>query len=330
MVSLLDIHASPQIASANSHPQLEILEAGTGHGGLTIHLARAIHAANPLRPDEKAGYSLATDDKQLRLLPHSSTITDRLYADICPLPSAMAEDQDKPTKDGESQQYRHAIIHTVDISSRNLKQARKLIREFRRGQYTNDVEFHASEVSAWIDQQMALRGKNNPEIIDKTFLSHIVLDLPKTHHHLEKAASVLHVDGRVLVFCPSITQIIACIKEIENKQLLLELDQVLEVGDGVAGGRGWDVRAVQPKAHLREEQKMQSVNPFQPDVPSTDRIQGVLGVDERSSVNKTREQDRVAATFKEEMGWEIICRPKIRAVGTGGGFVGLWRKMRRS
>ncbi|MCJ1470488.1 hypothetical protein MMC07_009134 [Pseudocyphellaria aurata] len=329
MVSLLDIHASPQIGSVKSHPELEILEAGTGHGSLTIHLARAIHAANPLWPEKKARFSLVTNDNQPPGLPHSSTITDRLYTDLPPS-TVVAEDQDNLTKDGEIQQHRHAVIHTVDISSRNLKQARKLIREFRRGQYANDVEFHASEVSAWIDQQLTLRGKHKPELIDKTFLSHIILDLPKTHQHLEKAASVLHVDGRVLVFCPSITQIIACVKEIENKQLLLELDQVLEVGDGVAGGRGWDVRAVHPKAHLREEQKRQSVNPVEPDVPATDKTQGTLGIDQRSLVNESSEQDRVAATFKEELGWEIICRPKIKAVGTGGGFMGLWRKMRRT
>lgn len=309
---------------------LEILEAGTGHGGLTIHLARAIHAANPPWPEEKGGANLVIDDEQPLLLPHSSTVTDRLDVDTHAPPSpAAAENLNSPTKDGESQLHRHAIIHTLDISLRKLKQAQKLIRDFRRGQYANDVEFHASEVSAWIDQQMILRGKNNPQITDRTFLSHIILDLPDTHHHLEKAALVLHVDGRLLMFCPSITQIITCVKEIKNKQLPLQLDQILEVGDGIAGGREWDVRPVQTRAHLREHQNMESVNPVEPDALTTDRIQGILAVHDKDSVTKARDEEAVAAIVKEEIGWTMVCRPKVMAIGTGGGFVGLWRKMRR-
>lgn len=308
---------------------LEILEAGTGHGGLTIHLARAIHAANPPRPEERNGVNLVKDDKKPLLLPHSSTVIGSIGVDTHEPPSlAVAEVQNTPIKAGESQLHRHAIIHTLDISSRNLKQARKLIGEFRRGQYANDVEFHANEVSTWIDQQMLLRGKNNPEIIETTFLSHIILDLPKTHHHLEKATSVLCVDGRLLVFCPSITQIIMCVKEIKNKQLSLELDQVLEVGDGIAGGREWDVRFVQLKASLRDEQKRKGVKPVEPDSSTADRIETILSIDDKDSVTETGDEEAVAAIVKEEKGWEMVCRPKIRAVGTGGGFVGLWRKMR--
>lgn len=308
---------------------LEILEAGTGHGGLTIHLARAIHAANPPRPEEKDRVSFVKDDKNPLLLPHSSTIIGRVGVDTHEPPSpAVAEDQNTPITGGESQLHRHAIIHTLDISSRNSKQARKLIGEFRRGLYANDVEFHANEVSTWIDEQTVLRGKKNQEITEKPFLSHIILDLPNVHHHLEKAASVLYVDGRLLVFCPSITQIITCFKEIRNKRLPLELDQVLEVGDGIAGGREWDVRFVQVKARLRDEQKRKDVNPVEPDASTADRMQTILDIDEKDSVTETRDEEAAAAIVKDEKGWEMVCRPKIKAVGTGGGFVGLWRKMR--
>ncbi|KAL6705901.1 hypothetical protein ACN47E_006361 [Coniothyrium glycines] len=48
IVSLLDIHVdTPVHAPRPQDPPLEILEAGTGHGALTLHLSRAIHAANP-------------------------------------------------------------------------------------------------------------------------------------------------------------------------------------------------------------------------------------------------------------------------------------------
>ena len=308
---------------------LEILEAGTGHGSLTIHLARAIHAANLHLPEAKDRVNLMEDDKQTPLILHSSTTTDRFDEEAL-APSSPTIADDTLTNWGESRRDRHAIIHSLDISSRNLRQAKKLIRGFQRGQYANDVQFHASDVSAWIDQQIVLRGKINSQITDKAFLSHIILDLPSTHQHLEKAASVLHINGRLLVFCPSITQIISCIKEIKNKQLPLEPDQFLEVGDGIAGGREWDIRAVQPRAHLREEQGRKRVDAVESDTSMNDRRQGVLTVDEKDSVNEAKDEKAVTAAVEKEEGWKMVCRPKIRAVGTGGGFVGLWRKTRES
>ena len=47
-MSLLDIHVEPATSvGPTDSRRLEILEAGTGHGSLTLHLARSIHAANP-------------------------------------------------------------------------------------------------------------------------------------------------------------------------------------------------------------------------------------------------------------------------------------------
>ncbi|SMR42427.1 unnamed protein product [Zymoseptoria tritici ST99CH_1E4] len=45
IVNILDLHPEASIESLEK-PKLEILEAGTGHGALTLHLSRAIHAAN--------------------------------------------------------------------------------------------------------------------------------------------------------------------------------------------------------------------------------------------------------------------------------------------
>ncbi|KFX96568.1 hypothetical protein V490_03275, partial [Pseudogymnoascus sp. VKM F-3557] len=51
IVSLLDLNPTvPDPSSSSPSPPLEIFEAGTGHGALTLHLARAIHAANPAPP----------------------------------------------------------------------------------------------------------------------------------------------------------------------------------------------------------------------------------------------------------------------------------------
>jgi tRNA A58 N-methylase Trm61 len=45
IVNLLDLH--PETSNCGpDEPKLEILEAGTGHGALTLYLSRAVHAAN--------------------------------------------------------------------------------------------------------------------------------------------------------------------------------------------------------------------------------------------------------------------------------------------
>lgn len=50
IISLLDIHPpiDPEVHTRNG--PLEIFEAGTGHGALTLYLARAIHGLNPPPP----------------------------------------------------------------------------------------------------------------------------------------------------------------------------------------------------------------------------------------------------------------------------------------
>lgn len=66
-MSLLDIHVQPPSSdSLEESSPLEILEAGTGHGALTLHLARAINAANTRAPSkaEEAEYSKWRKNRQ--------------------------------------------------------------------------------------------------------------------------------------------------------------------------------------------------------------------------------------------------------------------------
>lgn len=162
-----------------------ILEAGTGHGALTLHLARAVHAANVGR--------------------HTAT------ADV-----------------GNSRRKHailgcQAIIHTVDVSRKYSEHAVKIVSDFRQGMYMRDVQFHVGGVSEWIDQQMNARGQ-------KPFLSHVILDLPSSHSHVEKAASALRVDGKLVLFNPSITQINKAIELVKTQRLPMQLEKVVEVG----------------------------------------------------------------------------------------------------
>ena len=219
---MLDINVDT--AGSTVDRKLEILEAGTGHGALTLHLSRAIHAANP---------------------PAATT-------------SRYAEEEDA-VYGGESisdleastlelwKETRRAIVHTLDISSKHSKHAQKIVQGFRRGIYARNVDFHVGDVSAWIASQRVLRKSKDP------FLTHVFLDLPSANSHIANIASAMHVNGLLAVFNPSITQIVECVDAIREHKMPYLIDQIIELGASTI--REWDVRAVKPRASLQEGER---------------------------------------------------------------------------
>lgn len=328
MVSLLDIHVSHRDPTVERSTMLEILEAGTGHGGLTLHLARAIHAANlPLSRKKHTVTSV-----QGKNTPSAESIPDTRITGIgLGMPFAptsdITEDSKTRTDDSELISDRQAVIHSLDISPSHLHHAKKLVEGFRHGQYADDVEFYVGEISTWIDQQLIQRGLHSPEIKDKAFLSHVILDLPGSHSHLEKAASVLYVNGTLIVFNPSITQIIACVKEIKLNMLPLELDRILEVDQGMVGGREWDVRAMKPRALARAETEKKVS--LEEECAQTGASSQSLTEDGGDSGIDAKLNDTIKELVKEDIEWYMVCRPKFTDRWSGGGFVGVWKKMRR-
>lgn len=325
MVSLLDIHVSHRDPTVERSTMLEILEAGTGHGGLTLHLARAIHAANLPLPRKNRTVTSAQEKNtpSAKSFPNTAISGSALET-----PTAdITEDSETCIDDAELISQRQAVIHSLDISPSHLHHAKKLVEGFRHGQYADDVEFYVGEVSAWIDQQLIQRGLHSHGIKDKTFLSHVILDLPGSQSHLEKAASVLHVNGTLIVFNPSITQIIACVKEIKLNMLPLELDRILEVDQGMVGGREWDVRAMKPRALARAEAE-KKVNLEEEFAPTGASNQALTEDGEDLGIG-AKQNDTIKELGKEEIEWYMVCRPKFTERWSGGGFVGVWKKMRR-
>ena len=155
-----------------------------------MYLAKAIHAANSLRPRSNNSSNEAIKDSQLPSCPpHRVTSSER--------PSAQDNHQEsriQPSYD-HMKDDRQAVIHTVDVSWRRSKHAEKTVKGFRRGIYADDIVFHVGDVSQWIDEQVYSRGLGQNT---KAFLSHIVLDMPSSFQHVEKAASVLHTNGNFL------------------------------------------------------------------------------------------------------------------------------------
>ncbi|UPX13833.1 uncharacterized protein EKO05_0004332 [Ascochyta rabiei] len=290
IVSLLDIHVDTPSSALNNEPRFEILEAGTGHGALTLHLARAIHAANP--PLAKIpDYAINVDEPE-----------DAVY-----LGESISDLQDTTVESWKS--CRRAIVHTLDISSKHSKHARKIVQGFRHGLYAGNVDFHVGDVSAWIASQKVIRQTDEP------FLDHVFLDLPNAESHLANVAPALHVNGFLAVFNPSITQIAQCVEKIREEKLPYLLDQVVELGAGTI--REWDVRAVRPRSTLKKPDAKES-----PEVADAESVDPVKG-------QEARDGELAASLAKEEEKWAMVCRPKAGQMVVGGGFLALWRRMER-
>ena len=202
---------------------------------------------------------------------------------------------------------RGAIVHTIDASAKYSQHAVGIVRGFRQGLYQRNIDFYVGDVSDWITAQMAKRG-------DGPFLSHIILDLASSYSHVQKAASALRVDGTLILFNPSITQINDAIKLIRQKRLCLQLEGVTELGSSMTGGRAWDVRWTK----LRASQKVA----FEDQESCTTDCGLDLNLE-------SREVDQEAFGIQGNASrWELVCRPKVGDRISGGGFIGVWKKNR--
>lgn len=199
---------------------------------------------------------------------------------------------------------RRAVIHTLDISRDISKHAQSTIRKFRRGLYFHNIDFQVGTIPDYLSSRLATS--------DEPFLEHTILDLPNPNHHLEMIGHSLKPNGSLIVFCPSITQIVDCVKTMREKKLPFQLESVLELGAGVGvGGREWDVRAVKPRAVLKAQADARTLK------EQREELEGLDSTDEETSL----------FTTGEDSGWAMVCRPKVGSFVSGGGFLALWRRM---
>ncbi|KAL9053378.1 MAG: hypothetical protein Q9162_004819 [Coniocarpon cinnabarinum] len=267
IVSLLDVH--PNALPRNERP-IEILEAGTGHGSLTLHLAKALHAANGL-------------------------------AEVDVMPKGLL---DSPKTVG-------GVVHTVDVSLKHSQHAKEIVTGFRRGLYTNDIEFHVDTVLSFLQKEHSRRGSNDP------FLDRVILDMPKAHYEMRTVADSLIVDGMLATFCPQVTQVAEGIKLVRQQRLPLYLDQVVELNSLTTGGRAWDVRLVKPRGSSRSH---------------VTKIEEATSDDSESSEqalqDSTEPQSEQQTMLKSFDDWEVVCRPSFGDMITAGGFLAVWRKIK--
>ncbi|CRG92319.1 hypothetical protein PISL3812_09376 [Talaromyces islandicus] len=306
IVSLLDIHVS---FSDGGAPPLEILEAGTGHGSLTLHLARAIHAANSQPPP-------IPEKSQVRILANRPI---RPYADAEEKTTSATSNkqhhhhhqhqhQQNPQQQTEWDEWRaqrRAVIHTVDVSAKFSTHAEKTVRGFRRGLYAGNVDFHVGPVEDWIADQT--RQRNAP------FLSYAILDMPSAHQRIPHVAPVLKRDGVLVVFMPSITQIGECVQLIAREKLPFVMDKVVELGTGLSSGRLWDVRLAVKKSRADPSSWAESGR-------SAESSEG----SSQGSFEGSSEGPSELAVDDNSV---LVCRPKVGLKIVGGGFIGIWRRI---
>lgn len=217
IVSLADFHMDyPELNKETGElveAPVQFLEAGTGHGSLSLAICKQLHAAN-------------------------------CYA-----------------KDGDLSK-RGAILHTIDCREKHSKTGEKTVKSFQKGIYKNDAEFHVSESpSHWLEEESAkwaeLYSSKNQETIKalkdvqykEAFLSGCFLDMAGFHKHLKTISKYLLLDAPVVIFCPSLTQIMEALYTVDkDPETKLHFVKTVQLLDGVGGGlKEWDTR----KAFIR-------------------------------------------------------------------------------
>ncbi|ETN37189.1 uncharacterized protein HMPREF1541_08179 [Cyphellophora europaea CBS 101466] len=295
VVSLLDLHVHPPTTDSEVAPdsdRVDILEAGTGHGSLTLHLARAIAVGNAPQP-----VTALPRGRQSSLL-QAVQASEELPDDVDPEWSAWFRS-------------RRAVVNTVENVSKNSTDAEKLIRGFRQGLYWPHIDFYASGVDDWIDARLVDRDER-----DCGFLTHVILDMPGVENMLSRAAAAMQEDAKLIVFCPSITQVAECQKLIKQDNLPLVLEKAVELGEGISTGRIWDVRIVTPRPPRLLRHQRASDSPHESADPDTENS-GSTSEDQAFVEERQK-------TFDESS--KMVCRPKVGELTFGGGFLGLWRK----
>ncbi|TKA61694.1 hypothetical protein B0A49_11558 [Cryomyces minteri] len=309
IVSLLDLHVTPSTSSSIEEPPLEILEAGTGHGALTLHLARAIHAANVS----------SVQPGKARLPEQRSAVESENEVESNPTTIKQPE-QLRP--------QRRAVIHTLDIAEKHSNHAKQVVAGFKHGVYAGNVEFYVGDVDDWVNGQ--LRERKRPSVASESpekddaevdqsapFLSHVFLDMPRANTQIKSIAPALRADGVLMIFNPSITQIAECVEDVKRLKLPFTMEQVVEMGSGSGvGGREWDVRAVRPRILTRKENAERDAKPEQQDMESRAEVDSASAVaceEEAKEGMKSRDQEQaeslkeqVRSKPEEEQGWTLV------------------------
>lgn len=258
-------------------------------GALTLCLAKAIHGANPPVPPQLRD-ALCAAPYERNTLPRKLANSDEAPEyNTSPHALDFAGQPELAALHEKHTAGRRAILHTLDINPTSSRMAHSLVRHFRRAMYLLDVDFHVRTIRSYLSSRLSRNG-------GQPFLSHVILDLPASQEHADVAVEALRPGGKLVVFFPSITQILNFVVWAKDEAQPLILDRVVELqtstsgGDGMfrdgTGGRNWEVKVV--------------------------------------NIRKAVQEGETGAAAQAH-----VCRPKVGTLVVGGGFVAVFGRIQR-
>lgn len=183
IVTLMDMHVdAPQVEWVEGKPHVkgisQFLEAGTGHGSLSLAIARQLQAANALA----------------RIMPDADSVDYRgaiLHSVDC---NKTHSHQGRETVEGfrRGQYAQNVEFHLSESPS----------------------EWVATEGLNWAPKSIQPEGVER-QVNGSAWLDGVFLDMPSYHTQLRALCQNLKIDGRLITFCPSINQILDGIKEVD-------------------------------------------------------------------------------------------------------------------
>lgn len=222
------------------------------------------------------------------------------------------------------------MVDSVDNSYTRSRHARKIVKGWRKGLYYPHVDFHVTEVDKFLAHENQSQNRNPEERFD-----HIILDLPSPQQNFAAASEALRIDGSLLVWVPSVTQIIDAMKFVKEQNLPLWLDRVVEMGQGLTAGRTWDVRWTRIRSVDRKREKRgafgaDTANETTSDVDSESSAESATSDMDRSEGEPSSSPAETGPWQGqgEDNGLGVVCRPKVGDLIVGGGFLGIWKKTR--
>ncbi len=157
---------------------------------------------------------------------------------------------------------RGGILHSIDCNVNHSRRGEITLEHFKRGMYRDDVKFHLAESPVdWLQNhsegwKLLEKHDESESFEDKEgFLSAAFLDMPEISSNVSQISKNLKQDASLVIFCPSVTQILEVIKTIKDSEGEIKLSHIrtIQLAPGMGGGlQDWDVRFTHIRASNEE------------------------------------------------------------------------------